>query len=450
MTKKLTTDEFIQKAKEIHGDKYDYSKTKYITQKEKVEIICPIHGVFSQNPNLHYNKGIGCMLCYKDRQRYTREEFIELANKKHNNLYDYLLVNWRGSKVKVKIICKIHGIFTQLPPSHLQRCGCPLCSSEKIRLAVSLSTEEFIQKAIIIHNNRYNYSKTVYIHSKLEISIECPIHGEFQQKPNTHLNGYGCKRCSNQISNPQRSLFEFIESIDSLTILEDCLTFKPLQLDISIPHKNLAFELNGNWFHSLNHGGRYKDHLYNKYIQAKQIGVDVINIYEHEWKTKKNQCKNLVYDILNTKIDIPFDDCNIWMTDDQNDNWNTHILPFFNKYNIDELPNISNKTAICLTHNNRILKIIAFTNIDEFDLEIIGISNHSQFKIENCLIPIFKNYLSEQVKIVYLTINNRFYTEDLFLNQGFLNNGSVQYDTFIFKGLEIPDCGYTKLKYVRY
>lgn len=126
--RKITTDEFIAKAKLIHGDKYDYSKVEYIGALKKVCIICPDHGEFLQTPNNH-TQGQGCPKCKGDkiRERFSssKEEFIKKARKVHKDKYDYSKVNYDGSLTKVCIICPKHGEFWQRPNAHLSGHGCP-------------------------------------------------------------------------------------------------------------------------------------------------------------------------------------------------------------------------------------------------------------------------------------------------------------------------------------
>ena len=128
---KLTTEEFILKAREVHGDKYDYSKVEYVGQKAKVCIICKEHGEFLQTPHDHLS-GHGCIKCHHKAmaKRYSlgKEKFIEKANSVHNGFYDYSEVEYVNGHTKVKIICPIHDIFEQEPASHLQGHGCPFCA----------------------------------------------------------------------------------------------------------------------------------------------------------------------------------------------------------------------------------------------------------------------------------------------------------------------------------
>ena len=126
MGKRLTTEEFISKAREVHGDRYDYSKVEYKNAKTKVKIICPIHGVFEQSPDAHLH-GQGCQDCGYDSNKLNQESFIEKAKEKHNDFYDYSKVDFKDKNDKVCIICPRHGEFWQTPYIHLKKHGCTKC-----------------------------------------------------------------------------------------------------------------------------------------------------------------------------------------------------------------------------------------------------------------------------------------------------------------------------------
>ena len=121
------TKDFIKKAKEKHGNKYDYSKVEYVDSKTKVCIICPIHGEFWQLPNNHL-RGKGCSKC-KGGVKLTNEEFIKKANIKFKNFFNYSKVNYTNATTPIIITCPIHGDFWQTPQSHLHSTyGCPSCA----------------------------------------------------------------------------------------------------------------------------------------------------------------------------------------------------------------------------------------------------------------------------------------------------------------------------------
>ena len=129
-------------------------------------------------------------------KRKTTEQFIADAVSVHGDKYDYSKVQYKGSKSKVEIVCKAHGSFWQEPTSHLSGIGCPKCGRINASNKNKLTNEEFIAKARKIHGDYYDYSKVNYINSKIKVCIICPIHGEFWQQANSHLNGEGCVKCS--------------------------------------------------------------------------------------------------------------------------------------------------------------------------------------------------------------------------------------------------------------
>jgi len=130
MSKRKTTEQFIEDAKKVHKDKYNYTKVVYISNKIKVYVICPKHGEFLVRPD-HHLSGEGCPKCanisrYKN-QRLTTLDFIKRAKEIHNNRYDYSKVEYLNNHTKVCIICPIHGEFYQMPQDHLKGCGCWKC-----------------------------------------------------------------------------------------------------------------------------------------------------------------------------------------------------------------------------------------------------------------------------------------------------------------------------------
>ena len=132
--------------------------------------------------------------------RKTTESFIAEANKKHDFKYDYSLVDYKGCLTNIDIICKIHGVFSQKPAYHLFKNGCKKCNKLLSKKESEKMLNKFLEKAPKIHNNKYDYSKSVYYGSQKLMLIICPIHGEFQQQPNSHLNGNGCQSCARDLS----------------------------------------------------------------------------------------------------------------------------------------------------------------------------------------------------------------------------------------------------------
>ena len=193
---KYTNEKFIEKASAIHHNRYDYSKTKYVNNKTKVCIICPEHGEFWQTPHVHL-QGKGCLKC-ANRFAYNTKDFIIEAKKIHGNKYDYSKVECINAMTKVCIICPKHGEFWQCPKDHLRGQGCPKCGRENVSLKLRKNVINFINESNKIHNNKYDYSKVEYVNTNSKVCIICPEHGEFWQLPSHHLSGHGCPKCADQ------------------------------------------------------------------------------------------------------------------------------------------------------------------------------------------------------------------------------------------------------------
>ena len=191
----MDTQNFIEKAKKVHGDKYDYSKVEYIDSKTKVCIICPEHGEFYMKTGNHINGKQGCPKCGKikssNSRKKTTENFIKQSREIHGDKYDYSKVVYNGDSTKVCIICPEHGEFWQTPSSHLQKQGCSKCNG-----GIKHTQEDFIKKAYEVHGDKYDYSKVEYVNSDTKVCIICPEHGEFWQTPSCHNNlKNGCPKC---------------------------------------------------------------------------------------------------------------------------------------------------------------------------------------------------------------------------------------------------------------
>lgn len=197
MPKKDTTEEFIKKAKSIHKDKYDYKLVDYKSSTLDVIIICDKHGEFIQRPANHLN-GANCLYCGREdvekSKLRTKEEFVKACEKTHGvDKYDYSITEYTNCKDKVKINCRIHGIFELTADNHQRGGRCQSCNKEGYTNKYATS---FIEKSKILHDNKFNYSLVNYIDNKTKVDISCPTHGVFEQLPLYHLQGNGCNKCN--------------------------------------------------------------------------------------------------------------------------------------------------------------------------------------------------------------------------------------------------------------
>jgi len=210
---KSNTTEFIEKSQLIHGDKYIYSKVHYKTVIEKVIIICKEHGEFEQTPNKHLD-GKGCFKCGHNMTIFSTDEFIEKSQLIHGDKFIYSKVDYQNMMSKVIIICDTHGEFEQTPSNHITHMqGCQKCSGK-----YQSNTNEFIEKAQLIHGDKYAYSKVEYVTNSQGCIIICREHGEFAQTPATHLSGGGCQICANieRKKKQTKSLNDFINEANAV------------------------------------------------------------------------------------------------------------------------------------------------------------------------------------------------------------------------------------------
>jgi len=190
MIKKL---ELLNRFKKIHGDKYNYDLVDYKGIFKPIKIFCQNHGVFEQTPNVHLT-GSGCPEC--NSVKISTEDFIKKCKDKHDNFYDYSLVDFKGVANKIKIICPDHGEFEQRASNHVAGQRCPYCANQK------WTNEMFIKKAKDIHGDKYDYTSVNYENAHKKIIIKCPEHGEFEQIPWNHLSlKEGCPYCGKNKSN---------------------------------------------------------------------------------------------------------------------------------------------------------------------------------------------------------------------------------------------------------
>ena len=241
-------DEFIEKAKKVHGEKYDYSKVEYVNSKTKVCIICPEHGEFWQTPSEHLN-GCGCKKCASDKLQkkfqLSKQQFVSKSLKVHGDKYDYSKAEYVNNRTKVCIICPEHGEFWQTPNSHLNGNGCPLCGNEERAKVKKSNTDDFIIKA----------------------------------------KGEECVK-------------DYIENIIGFKINKNSRKIiPPYELDIFVPEKNLAIEYDGILWHSEKYIKDTNYHL-NKTELCEKVGIRLIHIFDSEWLNKKEIVKSRLKDVL--------------------------------------------------------------------------------------------------------------------------------------------------------
>ena len=240
MARRLTIDEFIGKAKIVHGDKFTYSNITYRNGVSFITIICPIHGEFEQRASSHL-EGKGCMKCAGKNRQIGVDLFLNRAKLVHGDKFDYsLITDYKECKAHLNVICKKHGSFKISADHHINRGqGCPKCKL--------LGLDGFINKANKIHDNKYSYSNVIYINNKTNVDIKCPIHGEFNQRVTDHLRGSGCPVCAE--SKGEREIGKILTDRNITFIKQyrfpNCKYKRSLPFDFYLPEFNICIEFNG-------------------------------------------------------------------------------------------------------------------------------------------------------------------------------------------------------------
>ena len=241
---------FLTQAKEIHGDKYDYSKVEWKNTRTPITIICPIHGEFTQVPQNHIRLKCGCRKCGREIakakvNKYNTLYFIEKAKEIHGDKHDYSKVQCFNAADKVEIICPVHGKFEQIANQHLQGHGCPKCNFDQMAKDRAMGKELFINKAKELFGEKYDYSKVEYINGQKNVCLICPVHGEFEVTPNNHLS----KKSGCPICNESKLERELASILDKQNVkYERQKRFKWLgrqSLDLYLSEHNIAIECQG-------------------------------------------------------------------------------------------------------------------------------------------------------------------------------------------------------------
>ena len=250
--KKKSTKQFIDEARKVHGDRYDYSKTIYKGTHNKVTITCREHGDFEQLASNHL-KGNGCPLC-AGKNAVTMKNFVELARAIHGDKYGYDRVLFTKVSDKVWIYCPVHGWYQQSVSCHIiKKHGCRLCAAKELGESRIKSKVEFVRQARLIHGDKYDYSKAEYVNTRTKILIICNECGrEFWQTPQNHISkrASGCP-CRKEPKGEERIRKWLIDNdikfIAQYKLPNEDLfcSNKNLFVDFFLPKHDIAIEFNG-------------------------------------------------------------------------------------------------------------------------------------------------------------------------------------------------------------
>ncbi|EGQ8456767.1 hypothetical protein KGV31_004065 [Vibrio parahaemolyticus] len=213
---KLTNEEAVARLKAVHGDRYDYSLVNWLGHKKKITLICKKHGEFEQAGYRALSGSVGCLECL-GRKSVTGDRVVDAIDRLFGGQYEFsgfrMVSEGRSRRKHAVLICPQHGEFT-IRPNHLfNGVGCAKCGDDRAAELRSASLSEFVEKSRIVHGDRFDYSKSVYERAIKKVVITCPEHGDFEQTPNDHLNGYGCPFCGGRLPIGKREFIERARSV---------------------------------------------------------------------------------------------------------------------------------------------------------------------------------------------------------------------------------------------
>ena len=253
-TSRTTEEEFIEKAKYVHNNFFDYERGSFVNVSSKVGVICPIHGVFYQKANNHLN-GQGCPACKKDKieheitklptknkstTKYGTDTFIKKVKDLYGDKYALENVKYVNNRTPVSIVCREHGEFLITPNHLLAGRGCSKCSKN-----YHYDTEDVINEFKKVHGDKYSYEKVDYKRTHDNIIVTCPIHGDFEISPSNHLKGQGCPKCNNNKLESEIRLMLDEQGIKYNYRERKIPWLEGLELDFYVSDKNIAIECQG-------------------------------------------------------------------------------------------------------------------------------------------------------------------------------------------------------------
>lgn len=399
-------EDFINKVRLKHGNKYEYEKFIKATSNDFIKIICKKHGLFEQRLRKHL-EGSGCHLCARNIKKDINSFIIE-ANKIHNNKYDYSKSLYTGSLNKLTITCPIHGDFEQIASNHLRGFGCKKCYLDNANLELKYTNDQFIYKSKLIHN--YNYEKTQYNNSKTKVIITCPIHGDFEQIAGNHLSGFGCKKCSELISTKHQEIINWLNDKNIKLIINDKNIISPYEIDIFIPSLNLGIEYHGLYWHSIKNNRLLH---YSKCNIAINKGIKLIQIFENEWLENSDIIKSMLsYNLKLIETKIYARKCSIKeLTNDEYNKFckNNHIQGI-------RTTNIK----IGLIFNNKLIQVLGINKHHKYNYEIIRLCSKLNISIvggaSKLLSYFIKNFNPETI-MTYA--DRRYSVGDIYLKLNF-------------------------------
>jgi hypothetical protein len=295
----------------IHGDSLDLSEFVYKGMKEKSTVICKKHGKIQMNPNSLIYGRCGCTFCGMDRSNQAKylpfDEAIKKSTDVHNGKYDYSKIkDYTETKRKYTIICPTHGDFEQSFSDHLCGKGCRKCaiqSNADLRRNDASDMTDLLNERLLEQDCSILDFKYQTVNEK--VNIICKKHGVFTPVlANFLYKQTGCPKCATKVSKDEQELFDFLSGYVDVVQGSRTILKSGKELDIFIPSKNLAVEFNGLYYHSDKF--RTTNYHLNKTKECEDLGIRLIQVFEDEWKDKKDIVKSRILSILGKTTNTVF------------------------------------------------------------------------------------------------------------------------------------------------
>ncbi len=324
----LTLGEVIAKFPPHIRERYDFTDARYTSALERITgIVCREHGVFSQMSAQLRKDGAGCPACGGEvrtsKRRSTLEKVIRQATERHNGFYTYEKAVYANNYTKFVVTCSLHGDFSTTPNNHIfGGKGCPTCGAAKrghrieptatiiaarktADVKIAKFADKFVASARAVHGEAYDYGAVEYAGMNTKISIICPKHGSFTQKPYHHLKrAHGCPECSHHRSKGEAAILRFV-SIYAEAKTRDRSIVPPKELDIYVPSASLAIEYCGEYWHaasSIEEERQDRTRHLDKHMACEAQGIRLLTVYESEWLERPHAIKRLVRNALGRQM----------------------------------------------------------------------------------------------------------------------------------------------------
>lgn len=255
---------------------------------------CTDHGAFKRKPVQIYNSRHGCLKCGKVFQGKLLKSIEDLSRHLEGTQFKIITKERKDCYQKIQIECQLHGLFTTTVNRIKNKSLCRKCSH--IKGAKTRSTPRDVAEKIV-RSFGYELGED-YTNVAKKCTILCSKHGKFKLTVADIQDGHGCRACSVGKSQPNDDLFNLTQNLGFQAIKNDRSTLRnnrtnrPIELDIYVPSKKFAIEYCGLYWHSEELRGR--NHLKEKLLIAKSLGVDLLTIFEDEWISKPDIVKNII------------------------------------------------------------------------------------------------------------------------------------------------------------